>query len=105
MPLYPLGLRPDATSGTGDTDIELNYDANSSPTPRTATLMMQSTDAGASTVLMASIKVDQEGMEGDVLGFPPSARNDFLLSQPCSFAFAYTRRGFGQGELCSLSAL
>ena len=65
----PAWIRPDATSGTGDADIELNYDANASPTPRTATLMLQSTDAGAPT-LTASIKVDQEGMRGDVLGFP-----------------------------------
>ena len=57
----PAWIRPDATSGTGDTDIELNYDANSALGARTATLMLQSTDAGASTVLMASIKVDQAG--------------------------------------------
>ena len=57
----PAWITPNATSGTGDADIQLDYDANNSLTLRMATLMLQSTDAGASTVLTASIRVDQAG--------------------------------------------
>ena len=89
----PAWIRPDATLGTGDTDIELNYDANSSPTPRSATLMMQSTDAGASTVLMASIKVDQAGAMRSL---------SISTSSPISISSAQGMISFSVKEQCAL---
>ena len=76
----PAWIRPDATSGTGDTDIELNYDANSALTAREATLMLQSTDAGAPTTLTASIRVEQAGTAGVIRSLSISTSSPLTLT-------------------------